>query len=101
MDDKVVLLTGASSGIGAGAAVHFAKIGYKKLALVARREEQLKKVAAECKEHGARDVIVIPTDLASTEQSANAVKKAVEHFKSIYGVYVVHVIETNNSYART
>ena len=36
MEDKVVLITGASSGIGAGTAEHFAKIGYKKIAIVAR-----------------------------------------------------------------
>jgi len=34
MEDKVVAITGASSGIGAEIATHFAKIGYKKLSLV-------------------------------------------------------------------
>ena len=40
MEDKVVIITGASSGIGAAVAIHFCKIGYRKLALVARREQR-------------------------------------------------------------
>jgi len=38
---KVVVITGASSGIGAASAKHFASLGCK-LALVARNEERLK-----------------------------------------------------------
>jgi len=32
--DKVVLISGAANGIGADIAIHFAKDGYKKIALV-------------------------------------------------------------------
>jgi len=34
LEDKVVVISGASSGIGAGIATHFAKIGCKKIVLV-------------------------------------------------------------------
>jgi len=34
IEEKVVVITGASSGIGAEIATHFAEIGYKKLVLV-------------------------------------------------------------------
>ena len=44
MEDKVVIVTGASSGIGAAIAKHFASIGYKKLAITARRKERLEEV---------------------------------------------------------
>ena len=84
MDDKVVLITGASSGIGAATAEHFADIGYKKLSLVARREEKLKEMAEKCKVNGASDVLVLPLDLSDMECAKSAVVKTVEHFKSEY-----------------
>jgi len=34
VEDKVVVIAGASSGIGAGIAIHFSQLGYKKLVLV-------------------------------------------------------------------
>ena len=63
MENKVFLITGASSGIGAGIARHFASIGYKNLALVARREELLEAVAQECRDKGATKVLSIAKDL--------------------------------------
>ncbi|KAH8295087.1 hypothetical protein KR018_007058, partial [Drosophila ironensis] len=48
---KVVLITGASSGIGAATAVKFAKLGAC-LALNGRNVENLNKVAAECAKVG-------------------------------------------------
>ena len=82
MEEKVVIITGASSGIGAATAEHFAKVGYKKLTLVARREAQLNEVAEKCKKNGAKDVLVLPLDLSTKEGSAAAVEKTVEHFES-------------------
>lgn len=52
LNDKVTLITGASSGIGAGTAVLFAKLGAR-LALNGRDVENLTKVAKECEACGA------------------------------------------------
>ena len=82
MEDKVVLITGASSGIGAATAEHFADIGYKRFSIVARREEKLKELAQRCKVKGAQDVLVLPLDLSDMECAKRAVVKTVEHFKS-------------------
>jgi NADP-dependent 3-hydroxy acid dehydrogenase YdfG len=82
MEDKVVLITGASSGIGACAAEHFAKIGYKKIAIVARREEELNKVAKKCRENGAKDVLVTTMDLSTVEGAITAVEQTMKHFQS-------------------
>ena len=82
MEDKVVLITGASSGIGAATAEHFADIGYKKLSIVARREEKLREVAEKCKEKGAKDVLILPLDLSDMQSAKSAVEKTVEHFDS-------------------
>jgi short-subunit dehydrogenase len=68
--NRYVLITGASSGIGACFARRFWAEGYS-LILVARREERLQELKAElCASgncHGAQDVMVIPTDLGKTE----------------------------------
>lgn len=52
---KVALITGASSGIGAGTSVLFAKLGAL-LALNGRDVENLNKVAKECTDCGADEV---------------------------------------------
>ncbi|EDW59734.1 uncharacterized oxidoreductase TM_0325 [Drosophila virilis] len=55
---KVVLITGASSGIGAATAVKFAKYGAC-LALNGRNVENLNKVADQCKAAGAAPALVV------------------------------------------
>ena len=84
MEEKVVLITGASSGIGAAIAEHFSEIGYRRISIVARREEKLREVAERCEAKGAEDVLVLPLDLSDMESARSAVVKTVEHFESKY-----------------
>ncbi len=44
--NKIVLITGASSGIGKEAAIEFAKLGAN-IVLIARRKEKLEQVETE------------------------------------------------------
>src|SRR5690348_4572954 len=77
MDQKVILITGASSGIGEAAARHLAANGHR-VVLGARRTERLEKLAAEIRaaggavEYRALDV----TNLADAQAFADfALKK--------------------------
>jgi NADP-dependent 3-hydroxy acid dehydrogenase YdfG len=65
LKNKWVLITGASSGFGAAAAVAFGAEGAK-LLLGARRIDHLKKVAAEAKQSGAAAVHFHKLDVAQT-----------------------------------
>ena len=69
-----VLLTGASSGIGAAAARRFAEQGAE-LALVARGREGLERVAAVAGEHDVA-AHVLPVDLTDRAAAAEAVDEA-------------------------
>ena len=64
--DQVVIITGASSGIGEALAYHLAQAGAF-LALAARSAERLETVAAECKRLGGK-AASIPTDVSDESQ---------------------------------
>ncbi|MFS8100487.1 SDR family oxidoreductase [Lentzea alba] len=71
--DKVALITGASTGIGAAAARLFAAEGAS-VVLAARSEDKIAALAAEI------GGVAVVTDVASDEDCARAVSVAVERF---------------------
>lgn len=74
MKDKVVLLTGASAGIGKATAKLFAAEGAK-MALAARTVSKLEELAA-----GMKDAFVIPTDMTKPEEVRRMVEETHRHF---------------------
>ncbi|HEV3137115.1 MAG TPA: SDR family oxidoreductase [Pirellulales bacterium] len=79
--DRVIVITGASSGIGRALALELAP-QHPKLVLAARDQNRLEEVAARCRQRGA-DVLVVPTDIAVQEQCANLIARAIERFGSL------------------
>ena len=78
LKNKVVWITGASSGIGQALAFAMAKEGAK-LVLSSRRDQELKKVAKKC----ASDVLILPLDLSNSSNFKDLTQQVLEHFGSI------------------
>lgn len=79
---KVVIITGASSGIGAGTALHLASLGCR-LSLVARNKSALECVSQECLVAGADEVLVLSHDVGVEEECQALVEKTAQHFGGI------------------
>ena len=77
---KVVLITGASSGIGAVTAKLFSRLGAT-LSLTGRNFENLQKVAAECQ--GDRKPFLIKADLGKEEDTKLVLEKTIEELGRI------------------
>ncbi len=78
---RIVLLTGASAGIGLATARRFAREGAK-LSLVARSAEALETLAQEVRAAGG-EAVAIPADLCLPGQPARAVAETVRHFGGV------------------
>ncbi|KAG1713779.1 putative oxidoreductase [Nymphon striatum] len=78
MTNKVVLITGASRGIGAATARAFADVGAK-VALVARSTTQINTLADEIGENA----IALPCDVSSYDEVVSAIAKTVDTFGPI------------------
>jgi short-subunit dehydrogenase len=79
--DKVVWITGASSGIGEALALAFAAEGAK-LVLTARRTEELERVK-RATSLPDKDVLVLPMDVSQFEKAPQATAQVIAHFKRI------------------
>jgi short-subunit dehydrogenase len=101
--NRIVIITGASSGIGEALARRFAAEGAK-VVLAARSAQKLAALAAEL---GEERVLVVPTDVADSGQCARLVKRTVERFggvdvlvnnagRGLYG----HLMETDWEHSR-
>ena len=80
--DKVVLVTGASSGIGRATAEAFAKEG-SYVAITGRNQANLDEVEKACCEYGAKDVLQLNVDFAELAAVKTLAEKVVAKFKRL------------------
>lgn len=78
--DRVVWITGASSGIGEHLSYAFAQAGAR-LVLSARNQEELARVRAACPR--SDDHLVFPLDVTEFPAAAPAVERVLAHFERI------------------
>jgi NADP-dependent 3-hydroxy acid dehydrogenase YdfG len=78
IDGKVVIVTGASSGIGEATALEFARAGAITV-LAARRADRLRRLEREIEEMGGR-ALAVPTDLTVLDQITKLVKTTLATF---------------------
>ncbi len=83
LENKVIIVTGASSGIGAQCAIDCSKMGAK-VVLMARNEERLKGTLSQCQEPEKH--LIVPFDLSASDKMKETVKEIVGKMGKIHGV---------------
>jgi short-subunit dehydrogenase len=81
MKDKVVIITGASSGIGKALALEYATRGAH-VVMAARNEERLHQAAEEVSASGVK-VFAVVTDVSVEADCKNLISKSIEEFSGI------------------
>ncbi|XP_045770356.1 A-factor type gamma-butyrolactone 1'-reductase (1S-forming)-like [Maniola jurtina] len=79
--NKVVIVTGASSGIGEGTALLFAKEGAN-LVIIGRNDVKLTVVAARCEEYGKKPLKII-ADVSKEDQAVSIIDQTINKFGKI------------------
>ncbi len=85
LKNKVIVITGASSGVGRSAALEFAQTGAS-LVLAARNLDSLNELAAECEELGA-ETLVVTTDVTDPKEMIN-LANAAKDWKGFVSIWI-------------
>jgi short-subunit dehydrogenase len=78
---KVILVTGASSGIGRAVVLQLS-VQHARIALVARRKHLLEEIAKEVTRLGG-EALIIPADVADRSQIEGAIDTVEQHWKRL------------------
>ncbi|HEU5368992.1 MAG TPA: SDR family oxidoreductase [Ktedonobacterales bacterium] len=81
MQDTVVVITGASSGIGRATALEFAKRGAT-IVVAGRSESSLRDVVTACRDAGG-EALDFPTDVTNEEAVQRLALHAIDHFHHV------------------
>ena len=84
LKNKVIIVTGASSGIGEATSKKLASHGAK-LVLMARSEDKLNTLASEIRKDGG-EALVASGDVTKAEDFKNVVSKSVETYGKVNGI---------------
>lgn len=82
--NKVVIITGASSGIGAATALEFSKLGAIVI-LTGRNKDNLEKVATSCLDASPQKVepLIVISDINKEDDVEYIIKKTIEKFQKL------------------
>jgi acetoacetyl-CoA reductase len=83
VEDAVVVITGASRGIGRGIAEEFGRGGARVVVNYRQSTEAAEEVVASLLSHGAKAAIAVQADVSDPEQAANLIHEAVRQFGRI------------------
>ncbi|EKX43268.1 hypothetical protein GUITHDRAFT_110683 [Guillardia theta CCMP2712] len=86
LKDRIIIITGASSGIGEATALKLSSLGAN-VAVLARRKEKLEDLASRIDKAGSGKALAVCADVTSVESMRMAVAQACEYFKgSVWGL---------------
>ena len=85
LNNRVIVVTGGTSGIGAGCARHFASLGAR-VVMASNQQEQGVALESELRASG-NDVLYVFTDVAREDSVKSLVARALERYGRIDGVH--------------
>ncbi|MBI5057358.1 MAG: SDR family oxidoreductase [Nitrospirae bacterium] len=83
MKNKIVFITGASSGIGRETAYKFAPAGANLILTYNKKKKGGEETLKRCLESGAKDALLLKLDLTDNKSIVSAVKQALKKFGSV------------------
>ncbi|KAL6972486.1 hypothetical protein U1Q18_042314 [Sarracenia purpurea var. burkii] len=81
--NKVVIVTGASSGIGRATAIQFAEQGAK-LTITGRNEEALHRVAEECESMSEAKPLVVIAEMKEEQDVKNIIDSTIQEYGALH-----------------